>query len=76
MDIDSGDESDGRNALRGVEAREEPRAAHLGPGNLSMQHFHEPSATVDRSGKMCWEFQCHFCAWYVKTEVYQTMILT
>jgi len=32
MDIDSGDESDGRNALRGVEAREEPRVACHGPG--------------------------------------------
>jgi hypothetical protein len=35
MDIDSGDESDGRNALREVEAREEPRAARRGPGNAS-----------------------------------------
>src|ERR1700733_12582687 len=31
--IDSGDESDGRNALRGVEAQEEPTVAVCGPGN-------------------------------------------
>jgi hypothetical protein len=66
MDIDSGDESDGRNALRGVETREEPRAARRGPGNASMQHFHEPTAIVDsRSGQKRWEFRCRFCAWCV-----------
>ena len=66
MDIDSGDDSDGRNILRGVEGSEEPRVACHGPGNVSMQHFHKPSATVDRWGKKCWEFLCRFCAWYVK----------
>ena len=76
MDIDSGDESDGRNTLRGVEVREEPSVACHGPGNASMQHFHEPSATVDRSGEKCWEFLCHFCAWYVKNRGISTMTLT
>jgi len=66
MDIDSGDESDGKSALRQVEAREEPKAAWRGPGNASMQHFHDPTATVDRSGQKHWEFQCWFCTWYVK----------
>jgi hypothetical protein len=47
-DIDSGGESDGRSALRGVEAKEAPRAAHYGPGNASLQHFCDPVATVDR----------------------------
>ena len=46
MDIDSGDESDGKSALRQVEAREEPKAAQRGPGNASMQHFHDPTATA------------------------------
>ena len=68
MDIDSGDESDGRNALRVVEAREEPRVARRGPGNASMQHFHDPTATVDRLGQKRWEFQCCFCALYVKNK--------
>jgi len=67
MDTDSGDESDGRNALRGVEVREEPAVACCGPGNVSMQHFYELTVMVDRSGQKCWEFQCCFCTWYVKT---------
>ena len=68
-DIDSGDESDGRSALKGVEVREELRAAHCSPGNASMQHFHDPMATVDKLGQKCWEFQCCFCAWYVKHDI-------
>jgi hypothetical protein len=66
MDIDSGDESDGNNALREVEAREELKAKWQGPGNTSMQHFHELTATVDKSGQKRWEFRCRFCSWYVK----------
>ena len=66
VDIDSGDESDGETALRQVEAREEPRAARRGPGNASMQHFHDPTAIVDRSGQKRWEFRCRLCTWYVK----------
>jgi hypothetical protein len=66
MDIDSGNESDGKNALREVEEREEPKAARRGPGNASMQHFYDPAAIVDRSGQKCWEFRCRFCTWYVK----------
>jgi hypothetical protein len=46
MDINSGDDSDGRNTLRGVEAREEPAVACCGPGNVSMQHFYELTAMV------------------------------
>lgn len=68
--IDSGDESDGRSALREVEAGEEPRAARRGPGNASMRHFHDPTALVDRTGRKRWEFRCRFCAWYVKTVYY------
>jgi len=66
-DIDSGGESDGRSALRGVEAKEAPRAARRGPGNASLQHFCDPVATVDRSGQKRWEFKCRFCVWYVRT---------
>ncbi|KAF8233939.1 hypothetical protein L208DRAFT_1028027, partial [Tricholoma matsutake] len=50
VDINSGDESDGRSALRGVEVKEELRAAHRSPGNASMQHFHDPMAIVDQLG--------------------------
>ena len=66
--IDSGGESDGRSALRGVEAKEEPRVARRGPGNVSLQHFCDPIATVDRSGQKRWEFKCRFCVWYVRTQ--------
>ena len=53
VDISSGDELNGRSALREVEVREEPRAAHCGPENASIQHFHDPIATVDRLGQRC-----------------------
>ena len=49
-DIDSRDESDGRTVLRNVEAREQSKAAHHGPSNASMQHFHEPTPVEDRMG--------------------------
>jgi hypothetical protein len=62
-------DSDGKSALRGVEAKEEPRAARRGPGNASMQHFYDPTAIVDRSGQKRWEFRCRFCAWYVKNGI-------
>jgi len=65
MDIDSGDESDGKSALRNVETREEPKAARRGPGNESLKHFHDPVPTVDKSGVKRWEFRCRFCSWYV-----------
>jgi hypothetical protein len=73
VDIDSGDESDGETALRQVEAREEPRAALRGPGNASMQHFHDPTAIVDRSGQKRWEFRCRLCTWYVKSHIKTTV---
>lgn len=63
MDIDSGEESDGKSALRHVEARDKPRAARRGPGNASIQHFHEPTPVVDRLGHKRWEFRCRFCPW-------------
>ncbi|KAF8236849.1 hypothetical protein L208DRAFT_1250454, partial [Tricholoma matsutake] len=69
VDIDSGDESDGRSALRGVEVKEEPRAAHCSPGNASMQHFHDPMAIVDWLVQKRWEFQCRFCAWCIKNSI-------
>ena len=69
IDIDSGDESDGRSALRGAEAGEEPIAARHGTGNSSMQHFHDPTVLVDRTGQKRWEFRCRFCAWYVNNSV-------
>jgi hypothetical protein len=62
MDSDVG-ESDGESALREVEARDKPKGARRGPGNASMQHFHEPAATVDKSGQKRWEFRCRFCTW-------------
>ena len=49
MDIDSGGESDGKGALKEVEAREEPKAARHGPGNESLKHFYDPTPVVDRS---------------------------
>ena len=48
MEIDSGGESDGKGALKEVEAREEPKAA-CGPGNESLKHFYDPTPIVDRS---------------------------
>ena len=69
MDIDSGDESDGKSALRLVEARDQPRAAWRGPSNASIQHFHEPTPIIDRSGQKHWEFQCRFCPWYVQFSI-------
>ena len=63
MDIDSGEESDGKSALRHVEARDKPRAARRGPGNASIQQFHEPTPVVDRLGHKRWEFRCRFCPW-------------
>jgi len=66
-DIDSSNESDRQSALRGIEAREKPKTAHCGPGNASMRHFYDPTATVDRSGQKRWEFQCHFCVRYART---------
>jgi hypothetical protein len=66
-DIDSGDESDGQSALRGVETKEKPKAARRGPGNASMRHFYDPTATVDRSGQKRWEFRCRFCVRYART---------
>jgi hypothetical protein len=65
MDIDSGTESDGKTALKEVEEREQPKAARRGPGNASMQHFHEPVPITDRSGQKRWEFKCKFCPWCV-----------
>ena len=64
MDIDSGNESDGENAMRTVEARDQPKAARRGPLNASMRHFYEPTAIVDGLGTKRWEFQCRHCAWY------------
>jgi hypothetical protein len=36
MDIDSGNEPNGKNTLREVEEREEPKAAQRGPGNCNI----------------------------------------
>lgn len=76
MDIDSGSESDGKGALRDVEVREEPKAARRGPGNASMQHFHEPTAAVDKSGQKRWVFQCQFCTWYVPQNTVNFIMVT
>jgi hypothetical protein len=73
VDIDSGDESDGKIALRQVEAREESRAARRRPGNASMQHFYDPTAIVDRSGQKRWKFRCRLCTWYVKSHMKTTV---
>lgn len=66
MDIDSSDESDGKGALREVEARDEPKAARRGPGNESLKCFHDPTPIVDRSKQKRWEFQCQSCPSYVQ----------
>jgi hypothetical protein len=62
-DIDSGNESDGKSALRDVEAQERAQGARRGPRNASMQHFHDPTPTVDGSGAKRWEFRCKYCRW-------------
>ncbi|KAK7468539.1 hypothetical protein VKT23_003044 [Stygiomarasmius scandens] len=62
-DIDSGDESDGRSALRGVETQEEAeksKGARTGPQNTSMQHFRDPIAVKDNN-KQRWQFNCKYC---------------
>jgi hypothetical protein len=66
MDIDSGNESDGKTALREVEAREEPKAARRGPGNESLKHFYNPTPVVDRAKQKRWEFRCRSCPSYVQ----------
>ena len=66
MEIDSGDESDGKSALREVEAREEPKASRRGPGNESLKCFHDPTPVIDRSKQKRWEFQCRSCRSYVQ----------
>ena len=66
MDIDSGNESDGKTALREVEAREEPKAARRGPGNESLKNFYDPTLVVDRAKQKRWEFQCRSCTLYVQ----------
>ena len=66
MEIDSGDESDRKGALREVEAREEPKAARRGPGNESLRCFHDPTPVIDRSKQKRWEFQCRSCPSYVQ----------
>ena len=53
-DIDSGGESDGKGALKEVEAREEPKAACCGPGNESLKHFYDPTPIVDRLKQKRW----------------------
>lgn len=50
-DIDSGDESDGKSALREVETSDHTKSARRGPQNRSMQHFHEPVAVTETGGK-------------------------
>ena len=66
MDIDSGTESDGKGALREVEAREEPKAARRGPGNESLKHYCDPTPVLDRSKQKRWEFRCRTCPSYVQ----------
>lgn len=64
--LDSGEESDGETALREVRAAEaQTQQARRGPGNASMQHFHDPVPVVDRQGAMRWEFKCRYCPKYV-----------
>ncbi|KAJ2920184.1 hypothetical protein MD484_g20, partial [Candolleomyces efflorescens] len=65
IDLDSGDESDGRTALDAVHATDASRneGARRGPINLSMQHFHDPEPVVEpKSGMKQWEFRCKHCS--------------
>ncbi|KAF8232859.1 hypothetical protein L208DRAFT_1200900, partial [Tricholoma matsutake] len=59
--IDSSTKSDGKGALREVEAREEPKAACHGPGNESLKHYYDPTPVLNRSKQKCWEFRCRSC---------------
>ncbi|PPR07539.1 hypothetical protein CVT24_007136, partial [Panaeolus cyanescens] len=59
--VDSGEESDGRSAIRNVEAAESKPTTRRGPPNQSMQHFHEPKAIVTPEGNR-WQFDCKYCA--------------
>jgi hypothetical protein len=59
-----------------VEARKEPRAACQGPGNMSMEHIHEPSAMVNRSGQKHWSSGAVSVLDISETEVYRTIMLT
>jgi len=61
--IDSGDDSDGLSALRGVEAADaKTQSARRGPSNTSMQHYHDPVPVLDqRTGAKRWEFACRSC---------------
>lgn len=61
---DSGDESDGMEALRKVEETESSHGARRGPANQSLKHFHDPVPMVDTRGEMRWEFKCRYCGRY------------
>ncbi|EDR02825.1 uncharacterized protein LACBIDRAFT_307924 [Laccaria bicolor S238N-H82] len=52
VEIDSGDESDGMTALKGVEERELKQGARRGPENESMKRFHDPVAVRDSRGNL------------------------
>ncbi|KAF8989889.1 hypothetical protein BDQ17DRAFT_1256428, partial [Cyathus striatus] len=60
---DSGDESDGKSALRAVEEREQKQGRQPGPSNASLQYFHDSIATQDKNGSKHWQFQCRYCLW-------------
>lgn len=65
MDVDSGDESDGTTALKRVQEQEQKHGARRGPGNASMQYFHDPVPVRDDKGQPRWEFRCRHCSRYI-----------
>ncbi|KAF8161991.1 hypothetical protein BJ912DRAFT_865185, partial [Pholiota molesta] len=76
IDIDSGDESDGKSALRRVEENDVAQPARRGPSNGSMQYFRTPLAVKDKTGKKSWEFKCKTCGAYVNFNLIHILLLT
>jgi hypothetical protein len=73
---DSGSESDGESALRDTAAHEQAQGARRGPENASMQHFHDPTPVLGKSGDKRWEFRCKYCTWYVAKSVVDNHLIT
>ncbi|KAL1939855.1 hypothetical protein VTO73DRAFT_9555 [Trametes versicolor] len=60
--VSSGEESDGKTALRQVEAQDAAASRKRGPTNTSLQHWHAPVPVRDRNLGNRWQFKCRYCA--------------
>ncbi|KAJ3513785.1 hypothetical protein NLJ89_g2755 [Agrocybe chaxingu] len=58
---DSGEESDGKTALRDVEEVEARQGAQRGPENKSLSYFHDPTPVKMQNGEKKWLFHCRYC---------------